>query len=1124
MNKRLTKIFSLSLIVLLTLGEGSQFVYAVTEETSSSTAPVEEVATTEEKTAESTEVSSEAATVETTASSEATENTSKKEETKEKESKKEKAEKDSIKPQAANDPVNIPDPALYQWIRATLISPYGSYKLDIPDGDPITKGQMEMLTTLKRGSYGADYTVISDLTGIEYATNLEELDLYNGQNSGRSEDAITTLPTNFKNLTKLKKLTFHGGVLENIDELKNHPSLEVFSANRNKLISLEGLSGCKELVTVSVNGYDNSSYGQNGGIQNFKGLEDATKLKELYFNKYDEQRTSTLVSDPEGSYIGKGLQSLEGLNCATTLEVLELKGHPGLHTLDGLENYMKLETLKVVGATNYNGRDPYYTNPGGVSEYVFDPAIHTPTFHTRGLRGTNAISAISSCTSLKYVDLSRQAIEDISPLAGKPTIQDLNLNYNLLETLQPLLSTNKIVNLRVAHNLLTNLSGIDNTDTIEFLDCSAQCAGARQMPVGVTSSEYNLIGLLSDITALNSKSLVELYCNSNRLDNIDSLKGAANLVRLYGSNNQFSDIKGDLAGCISLEYVNFSNNKFVTFKDMGLEDTKDSLQELYILEQGIKSFTTPNYSNDSAILKDLEGLKQFSALRILDMTTNKIKDSEMAHIPDCIISLMIGHNELQDKTFSTFDPSKKTRLETISAEYNHISDITPLEAFTTITRLYLPNQSITVPKHGGTLTILTAPNPGFEVDVLKSDYGTGLSFTKYSGWATTTPEVKPGTNILTVSDPDYDLEGRMPGAYFGYTGNTALSNMTYDGRIFFDADYKIATSAKLKLVPTDINGNEITKIEQGGLIYWRAAVNSENSRYLMKPDFKHHLQSTEHDIVEDYADPSDAKSSEYYKGVRVEVEGNHIPTPAGFWSQVYVLDNKINDANTANITIVTKVRDNATPGNTANMYFNFQGKNFSLTRDTKTVTIKASAPEELNLTAPERFDFGKKNEASKKEHSYSLDTKAHSASEQTDGFKIRVTDSKRNANRTDWKVVGQLSDLTASDGNVLKNTSLSPKLSVTDISLAKITDAGGTESATNITHGSPGSPTWEQSIDLTAGGASVTLSQAPKADGEGVWDYQMPFDKVKLEVPSNVNNQAGYTFNGKITWTLQDAL
>ncbi|MFQ7236444.1 MAG: WxL domain-containing protein, partial [Enterococcus hulanensis] len=90
--------------------------------------------------------------------------------------------------------------------------------------------------------------------------------------------------------------------------------------------------------------------------------------------------------------------------------------------------------------------------------------------------------------------------------------------------------------------------------------------------------------------------------------------------------------------------------------------------------------------------------------------------------------------------------------------------------------------------------------------------------------------------------------------------------------------------------------------------------------------------------------------------------------------------------------------------------------------------------------------------------------------------------------------------------------------------LFEITGVGGTETATAITHGTAGKPTWNQNIDLTAGGPSVTLSEADKADGEGVWDYQIPFDKVKLEVPSNVNNQAGYTFNGKITWTLNDTL
>ncbi|MGL9747057.1 WxL domain-containing protein [Enterococcus sp. DIV0170] len=1127
MNNRLTKIFSLSLLVLLTLGEGSQFVYAVTEETSSSTAPVEEVATTEEKTAESTEVSSEAATVETTASSEATESTSKKEETKEKESKKEKAEKDSIKPQAANDPVNIPDNNLYQMLREILNRPTGANQ-SIPDGTPITEAQMEMVTTFNRTSLSSswDSKPIANLEGIQYAKNLEEFSL----NGKYVNDTFVSLPAGFSELKKLRVLKFSYGVLKDIDELKDHPTLTTFSAVQNELDSLKGLSGCEKLEVVDVSGSDNSRVKQNAGIQNFEGLEDATNLREVYFKKYDEQTTSSILvgpTDPEPSYVGYGLQSLEGLNCANSLEVLDLKGHPGLHTLAGLENYTKLKTLKVLGASNYNGRPYYYDNPGGVTTEMFDPAVHTPTYRTRGLKGANALDALQSCTSLETVNLNGNAIEDLSPLSNKSSIKELNLSRNLIQTLAPLSTTNNLVTLIVSHNLLTNLTGIESANSLEELDCSSQAGGANQMRFyPAFQTEHVLRGLLEDISAVNVQSLVTFNCSSNRLDNLNGLKNAANLTRLQASNNLFSDIKGDLQGCSSISYANFSNNNFVHFKDIGIGDAKDSLKEFYLPEQGYKSLAVgTNSNNDSAILETLEGLEKFTILETISVSINKITDDEFAHIPECIILIEANHNELQDKAFSKFDPSKNTRLQTIRASYNHISNILPLEAFTGLKELTLRGQSMTVPKHGGTATKVTTPDIGFEVDVLKTDQSTGLSYVKFGSWGTTaTASKKEGSNILAIKDPEYYLEGRSPTTDFAFSGNNVFASFVYDGKITFNADYDIATTAKLKLVPTDINGNEITEIEQGGLIYWRAAVNSENSRYLMKPDFKHHLQSTEHDIVEDYADPSDAKSSEYYKGVRVEVEGNHIPTPAGFWSQVDVLDNKINDANTANITIVTKVRDNATPGNTANMYFNFQGKNFSLTRDTKTVTIVASAPEELNLTAPERFDFGKKNEASKKKHSYSLDTKAHSASEQTNGFKIRVTDSKRNANRTDWKVVGQLSDLTASDGNVLKNTSLSPKLSITDISLAKITGAGGTESATNITHGSPGSPTWEQSIDLTAGGASVTLSQASKADGEGVWDYQMPFDKVKLEVPSNVNNQAGYTFNGKITWTLQDAL
>ncbi|MDT2661806.1 WxL domain-containing protein [Enterococcus hulanensis] len=1118
MNKRLVKVVSFALLTLLILGESSQLVLAVTEEAVSSTAATEEVASSE-STVDSAKAVNESSSVESTTQSSVAATT---DTTTEKKSKKEKADTDKIKPQAANDPVTIPDPALYKWIRETLNGP--TYNQNIPDGTPITEAQMEMLTSLTRGSVVADYTPISNLTGIEYAVNLKELNFV-GLNSisGRFDDQFTALPANFKNLTKLKKLVFYRGELSDINALKDHPVLEEFSAVENRLTSLEGLTGCKELQKITLNGSDNDSYRQQGEIKNFKGLESATKLKEVHFRKYDEQKTATTVGNSEPSYVGLGLQSLEGLNCASTLEILDLKGHPGLHTLAGLENYTSLTELTVTGASNYNGRQLNYTNPGGIKDLDFDPAIHTETYLARGLRGPNAIDALSNCTALKKVQLDNQAIEDLSSLAGKTLIEELDLSCNLITTLQPLLTTDKIVKLDVSNNLLTNLSGINNTNTLKELDCSMQNAGAQYMSVPSTGDWY-LRGLLDDITAINPTSLGKLSCYSNRLESLDSLKGAAVLNELQAYDNRLSDIKGDLAGCVSLDTVNLGNNSFVNFKDIGLEASEGSLKKLYIERQGIYRKVLTSFSNTDTILEDLEGLEKFTVMEYLNLDCNQIKDSEMVHIPKCIKTLTAFSNELQDKAFQSFNPTDFTRLEAIRAPYNHISDITPLEQFSGI-EVYVASQTINVPKHGGTLTKKAAPDVGFEVDVLKSDNGTGLIYNNFSGWGSTTPTVKPGTSILTVDDPNYDLSDRTPNAKFAYAGNTSgFTSFDFNGEIYFKADYENATTAEVKLVPTDINGTEISEIPQGGLIYWRATVNSENTHYLVKPDIRHHLQYTEHDILDPYVEPTDSLASEYVQGARVEINGTYVPTPTGIWEQLDALHNMINKTNVAEITIVTKVRDNATPGTTANLYFNVRGKNFKLAGDTKTVKIKASAPEELNLTVPKRFDFGKKNEASKLEKTYGLDTKTHSNDEQTDGFKIRVTDSMRNANRVDWEVVGKLSDLTASNGAALKNASVSPKLSLKDIALFEITGVGGTETATAITHGTAGKPTWNQNIDLTAGGPSVTLSEADKADGEGVWDYQIPFDKVKLEVPSNVNNQAGYTFNGKITWTLDDTL
>lgn len=1116
MNKRLTKVFSFAVIVLLTLGEGSQLVNAVTEEATSSTAANEEVLPAQETvdSAEKTVPSSSEETKEEAASSSKATTESTTETSEEKENKKEK----SKATKAANDPVVFADNNLYQVVRENLNLP--AHNLNISDGTPITQGQMELLTRISRtATYNYENAPISNLDGIQYATNLEEFVL----DGKYVDDTFTSLPTGFSKLKKLKVLKFSWGALKDIDELKDHPALTTFSAVQNDLDSLEGLSGCTELEEIRIDGSQNSGYAQNGNIQNFKGLEKSTKLKRIYFEKYNEQSTATNVGSPEPSYVGKGLQSLEGLNCAGSLETLSLLGHPGLHTLDGLENYTSLRVLQVVGAPNFNGRDYYYKDPGGVSDRDFDPSIHTATFHKRGLRGPNALDALSTCTGLEVVNLARNSIEDITPLSGKSSIKELDLGVNLIETLSPLATTNKLVKLSVDHNLLTNLVGLENTSTLEILEASSQNAGAHQYTPANSSGINEIIirGILDDISALNSTSLVEFRCNNNRLEDIASLKNASNLKLLQAANNRLSDIKGDLSGCTSLEEASFNNNSFVSIKDIGLQDAYGSLKTLYLNEQGLHAWNFATRQNENAILEDLEGLEKCTVLENLYMDTNQVKDSQMKYIPECLIHLYVSHNELEDKAFSTFTPAAYTRLKTITANYNHISDITQLEKFTTLGRIDLLNQSITVPKHGGTVTKKTSP-VGFEVDVLKSDQGVGLDFTKYGTWGTATPTVKSGTNILDVVDPDYYLEGRTPGVNFTYSGNSALSQLSFGGQVFFDADYDIATTAELELVPTDIDGNEITEIAQGGIIYWRAKLKGKDAKYLMKPNIKHHLQSSPHALLDPYVDPIDAKASEYVNGARVEIDGTYVSTPSGIWSQVDALDNMINDSKVANITIVTKVNDDATPGYTANLYFNVEGKNFKMVRDTKTVLIKASGPEELKLSASDRFDFGKGNEATKNAKTYKPDAKSYTAQEQTDGFNVRVTDSRQTSNRTDWKVVGQLSDLTNSKSNALKAGSVVPTLALKDISLYKMDLSASTETA--ISHGATGNPTWDQNILLTAGGSSVTLSNAASANGEGVWDYRIPFDKVELNVPSNVNEQAGYTFNGKLTWTLDDTL
>lgn len=1115
----MTKVFSFAAIALLALGEGASFAYAVTEETTTSTTANEKVLKTQETDASIEEAAEASSDKVEEVKGEVTEETTEEstESTEEKEEKKAKGKT----PRDASDPVTINDATLYQLIRYELNS--SRHNQGIADGATITKGQMEKVETLNRGTSQSptSNSAITDLDGLQYATNLKELDLSSG-----TSDTYTSLPTGFSNLTSLVSFSFARGALNDISELKNNPSLQNFSAKNSVLTSLEGLTGCEKLQVLNID--------ESSSIKNFKGLEKSPNLKEIDFTRDSFNLDRDLLIPPtagEPSYEGRGLQSLEGLKCKESLEKLNLDGHPGLKTLDGLEDYTKLSSLSVVGGSSYNGFLTNYDNSNlDVGEILFDTNLYTPAYRTYGLQGQGAISALSGCSSLESVNLRNNAIESIDALAGKSNIKTLNIGNNLIKTLAPLSTTNQIVTLTASSNLLENLDGLQNMSALETLDVSSQSSGAR-----VLNNEYYVKGLLADISKLNTNSLVDFDCSHNRLKSMSSLKGAANLVDLSASDNLFENIEGQLDGCANLESVGLSYNKFVSFKDMGLGASQNSLKTLYIAGQGTVNMSIGgNSNNGGTLLENLKGLKDFTVLETLNMNTNQITDSQMVHIPHSIVTLEVKQNELQEKAFESFKPSEMTKLKTIEAASNHISDITPLEAFenTSFYKINLYSQKIIVPKHGGTATKKTS-SVGYEVDVLKTQYSTGLTVEPYSttNWKTATVSLKSGTHVLDIDDPNYDLNNKSAATDFSFKGNSKIGVEHYQGTIYFTADYQIGTKALLDLVPTDIDGNKLTQVEQGQTIYWRLNVKGENENNLRNPRLSwnagYDSSYTAHYTVDPYDVDTDLQKSEYENGFRIEIDKNYQTPVSNWWNNDNLLHDKINKDIAADITYVTRVADDAVPGKFVYLQYYLSGSNFDRVNTNAKIPVVPSAGQELKMSVPERLDFGKDNQADKKAKTYGLNAKGYSSAEKTKGLKIRVTDTKKTTSRTDWKVVGQLSDLTNTAADKLENGSASPKLTIGNIDLLKVTNAGeASESTSPITTNTSGkgNPTWATSIDLTAGGSSTKLAEAPKADGEGVWDYNIPFDDVKLEVPANVNNQAGRTFNGKITWTLEDVL
>ena len=148
-----------------------------------------------------------------------------------------------------SDSIDIPDKALCTAIERELGKAAGS---------SISATKMTTLTHL-----GAGDADISDLTGLEHATNLRGLYLW-----GNKIERLDPL----EKLTKLEELGVEGSLISNIEPLRDLTQLVRLRLNDNRISNIQPLRYLINLENLGLHGND---------ISDLSVLEQLTRLKDL---------------------------------------------------------------------------------------------------------------------------------------------------------------------------------------------------------------------------------------------------------------------------------------------------------------------------------------------------------------------------------------------------------------------------------------------------------------------------------------------------------------------------------------------------------------------------------------------------------------------------------------------------------------------------------------------------------------------------------------------------------------------------------------------------------------------------------------------------------------------------
>ena len=342
----------------------------------------------------------------------------------------------------AGAPVALPDPNLRAAVENALSK--------MP-GQPIAPADMASLTRLE-----APNANISDLTGLQHATNLKELFLHDTYVEGVGW-------INSNSVSDLSPLT----------GLTNLTSLNL---GGNSISDISALGGLTKLTSLEL---------WNNSISDISALARLGNLKWLWL--YDNNITD--------------ISAVAGL---TNLSTLELRGNniSDLSPIARLTNLTRLNVdnnvvSEISAASGLTHLTELYLGGNSITDIS---AVAGLTHLTRLYLWNNAVSDISavvSLTNLTELDLNGNAVSDISAVSGLTSLTRLRLGHNSITNISAIAGLTNLIELNLRNNSISNISAVADLTNLTDLNV-----------------EHNSVSDISAVSGLTNLTRLNLWRNS----------------------------------------------------------------------------------------------------------------------------------------------------------------------------------------------------------------------------------------------------------------------------------------------------------------------------------------------------------------------------------------------------------------------------------------------------------------------------------------------------------------------------------------------------------------------------------------------------------------------------------